>query len=449
MKKYIFALVLGIGAVLCNKTVSSQEYIEGNTYYDKKGKAYFYDENGKAFYYPEPVAIEEISDNAKSADNNNVEDNKSDDVPENVPASQTVDKNILADEELMKAITPEQLEEYVTQGADVNIKFIRKVKDEQDENKIIETKDVTPLMIAARYNENPKTIEMLLENGADIKAQNEKGGTALMFAAHNNKNPEIIEVLMQNGAEIEAKNKYGVTALMDAAYGNENPEVVETLLKYGANVEAKDNNGWTALMGAAYNNKNPEVIETLLKNGANIEAKNENGWTSLMEAAYNNKNPEVIEILLKNGANIEAKNKGGWTPLMEAARYNENIEVIETLLKHGANIEAKNNDGWTALRLADHNKNPKIVELLQKNIVEIIKMYDCSNGTYHKMCGIFENKTSSEQSPSLYIYYYDENDIKIGEERGKNVTIDPYGKAKFETFSFFDQFDHYVVKLKL
>lgn len=59
MKKYILALILGCGIVLQYQPVFSQNYIEGNTYYDKNGRAYFYDESGKAFYYPEPVAIEE------------------------------------------------------------------------------------------------------------------------------------------------------------------------------------------------------------------------------------------------------------------------------------------------------------------------------------------------------------------------------------------------------
>ena len=303
MRKYILAL--GCYIVLCNQTICAQEYIKGNTYYDNNGKAYFYDENGKAFYYPEPVAVEDISDNTKSADNNNVEDNKSDIASDNTTISHTVSKDILADEELMKTITPEQLERYISRGADVNIKFIRKTKDEQDENKIIETKDVTPLMMAALGNSDVKVIELLLKKGADIQAKNENEKTAFMYAAEENSNPEVIETLLKNGANIEAKAKYGLTALICAAYRNKNPEVIETLIKNGANIEAKNKYGLTALMYAAYGNKNPEVIETLIENGANIEAKDKDGTTALMLAMNKEENPDAAEVLIAYGANTD------------------------------------------------------------------------------------------------------------------------------------------------
>ena len=170
MRKYLFAL--GCYIVLCNQTICAQEYIEGNTYYDNNGKAYFYDENGKAFYYPEAVAVEDISNNIKSADsNNNVEDSKSDIASDNTTISHIVSKDILADEKLMKTITPEQLERYISQSADVNVRFTRKVKDSQDENKIIEVKNVTPLMMAALGNTDVKVIELLLKNGVNIEAK--------------------------------------------------------------------------------------------------------------------------------------------------------------------------------------------------------------------------------------------------------------------------------------
>ena len=392
MRKYILAL--GCYIVLCNQTICAQEYIKGNTYYDNNGKAYFYDENGKAFYYPEPVAVEDISDNTKSADNNNVEDNKSDIASDNTTISHTVSKDILADEELMKTITPEQLERYISRGADVNIKFIRKTKDEQDENKIIETKDVTPLMMAALGNSDVKVIELLLKKGADIQAKNENEKTAFMYAAEENSNPEVIETLLKNGANIEAKAKYGLTALICAAYRNKNPEVIETLIKNGANIEAKNKYGLTALMYAAYGNKNPEVIETLIENGANIEAKDKDGTTALMFAAYRNKNPEVIETLIENGANIEAKDKDGTTALMLAMNKEENPDAAEVLIAYGANTD------FLAERNIRNIGNQMLISAFTGNNPDIIRKM---TGQDPSTLGIGKNKRYTSLAGSIVV----------------------------------------------
>lgn len=42
----------------------SQEYIEGNTYYDTNGKAYYYAEDGNAYYYPDNVQEPTMSNNS-------------------------------------------------------------------------------------------------------------------------------------------------------------------------------------------------------------------------------------------------------------------------------------------------------------------------------------------------------------------------------------------------
>ncbi|MCI7486483.1 MAG: ankyrin repeat domain-containing protein [Alphaproteobacteria bacterium] len=323
MKKYIFAFILGCGAFLCGQAVYAQ------TDYD-------------------------ISDNTF--------------------ITETVDKNILADEDLMKTITPEQLERYIDQGANVNIRFIRETKDAQDESKIIETKNVTPLMMAALGNPDKKVIEILLENGADIKAQNEDEKTALMYAAQENSNPEVIKMLIGAGADVNTRTKVGWTALMLAARYNQNPEVIEVikmLIGAGADVDSRDKDGWTALMLAARNNQNPEVIKMLIGAGADMNARGEKGATALMFAAGFNKNPEVIKMLIGAGADVNAKGEKGVTALMFAARLNQNPKVVETLLKHGADVNNYLDDPIiTAAFVSMWNHNHKIFEMFFQDEID-------------------------------------------------------------------------------
>ncbi len=44
----------------------------------------------------------------------------------------------------------------------------------------------TPLHAAARYNYNPKVIQLLIDNGGDIHDKDNNGGTPLYLAAYKN-----------------------------------------------------------------------------------------------------------------------------------------------------------------------------------------------------------------------------------------------------------------------
>lgn len=169
-----------------------------------------------------------------------------------------------------------------------------------------------------------------IKAGADVNAKTNSGWTALMLAARNNQNPEIIKLLLNAGADVNAKADRGITALMVAAADyQKQPEVIKLLLEAGADVNAKNKIGTTALIFAAANNVNSEVIKTLLNAGANVNAKADNGYTVLMSAAFN-KNPEVVKILLNAGADVNAKDNDGKNTL-DLAREEGNTEAIKVL----------------------------------------------------------------------------------------------------------------------
>ena len=51
------------------------------------------------------------------------------------------------------------------------------------------------------------------EAGADLKARDEDGLTSLMLAARSNENPEVISVLLKAGADLKARDEDGLTSL--------------------------------------------------------------------------------------------------------------------------------------------------------------------------------------------------------------------------------------------
>ena len=60
-----------------------------------------------------------------------------------------------------------------------------------------------------------------IANGADVNAKSDGGWTALMLAARNNENPEVIKILLKAGADVNVKGKYGGTALIRALITSE------------------------------------------------------------------------------------------------------------------------------------------------------------------------------------------------------------------------------------
>ena len=78
--------------------------------------------------------------------------------------------------------------------------------------------DVDLAFLEATKSGNVKVAEDLLEQGADVNAQDEDGWTALMFSAKS-QNVEMAQMLMDNGADNEIRNKDGNKAIWIAKTG--------------------------------------------------------------------------------------------------------------------------------------------------------------------------------------------------------------------------------------
>jgi ankyrin repeat protein len=121
-----------------------------------------------------------------------------------------------------------------------------------------------------------KTLEALLDDGADVNARDAEGITPLMHAARGERpeianpaptdRPEVVELLIKRGADINAKTDSGFVALFWAArYGHD--RVAKILITHGADVNAKDKDGITAIQWAS-TNQQAKVVELLKEAGA-------------------------------------------------------------------------------------------------------------------------------------------------------------------------------------
>ncbi len=121
----------------------------------------------------------------------------------------------------------------------------------------------TALVDAAADNTNPGIVQVLLKYGAHTKMRD--GLTPLMLAALSNSEPKVLVALIRNGVNVNARSSMGETALMFAAGYTKNPQVVRVLLQNGAFPKAISDNGRTVLQYAGMNKEHGAEIRNILK----------------------------------------------------------------------------------------------------------------------------------------------------------------------------------------
>ena len=279
---------------------------------------------------------------------------------------------------------------------------------EQDANPDMASKN-KELFEAAKVGD-VLALQVSIDEGADINAQDENGNTALMLAVENGQD-EAAKHLMEEGADVEAfndlnktaidiaestkqkallgslekfknqnqdkdkeknqdknktsefdvnrRNKQGQTILMQLAVKG-NVEGAQKVINMGANVKGKDFKGHTALIFAA-NKGHVDIVKLLVDKGANLDVKDGSGRTALVHA-IEHKHTEVVSELLNKGARPDFRLKG-LTMLMIAA-YTGQQEVVQLLLDYGAGVKDKDIKGKTAIEYALVKGHMEIAELI-------------------------------------------------------------------------------------
>ncbi|HLK69720.1 MAG TPA: ankyrin repeat domain-containing protein [Bryobacteraceae bacterium] len=143
-------------------------------------------------------------------------------------------------------------------------------------------------------------VRSLLKEKAPINTSQGDGATALHWAAFRD-DQEMAQMLLDAGADVKAETREGSITPLFMACTNGSAGMVERLLKAGADANAVKSNGTTALMIAAASG-GADAVKLLLDHGADVKAKEmAHGQTALMFAASLNR-ADVVKLLLKRGA---------------------------------------------------------------------------------------------------------------------------------------------------
>jgi ankyrin repeat protein len=176
---------------------------------------------------------------------------------------------------------------------------------------------------------------------------------------------QILKLFLKNGMNINSIHNikgegcdFPATPLWYAYTRGRNEKVFTYLLKNGADPD----NCMFAI--AWYDDVN--AAELFKKYGAAIE--NGDAKNTPFLGAFNWKKFRIVEWFLKNGANVNVVDDDGNNALFYAVKRKYPSEQIQLLLKYGADFTKENNRGISAKKLAEQNRQRKILDLFSHHI---------------------------------------------------------------------------------
>ena len=164
----------------------------------------------------------------------------------------------------------------------------------------------TVLLIACSFKDYDNVVSILISRGADVNFKGKDGRAPLMWAAGNSL--ETTKILLNNGADVKANAYDGMNAFIQSAFGilskKVDTKVMDLLIENGADVNSalsgKDAAGWTVLLFASVNG-DIELAEYLISQGANVNHTSNEGSTAL-SLARQEKYETLVSLLKEHGA---------------------------------------------------------------------------------------------------------------------------------------------------
>lgn len=242
----------------------------------------------------------------------------------------------------------------------------------------------TPLHDAVRWDD-VEAIQILLDNGADIRVGNKYKETPLHYAAWQDEQ-KAASLLIAKGADPNARDSYQLTPLHEAVrYGH--TEIARIMLDAGADVNARTEDGVTPLHYAA--SENLDVVKLLVERGVDVNAVTEDGLSPLTYSKFkgiadylvvkgakpNNiydhallgDIADVKQMLVNNPQLASESRRWGRRTLIYHAIIGDSLPMVELLISRGADVNVYDVNGVSPLGLAKRLGRVEIAKVLREH----------------------------------------------------------------------------------
>ncbi|MCE9506697.1 MAG: ankyrin repeat domain-containing protein [Alphaproteobacteria bacterium] len=196
-----------------------------------------------------------------------------------------------------------------------------------------------------------RTVEVLLNAGANCNETTENGSTPLLIAVVRG-HTEVVKVLLQFQAALETMNEHFVKTdakkrtAFQLAVDRGQAELIEAMIEKGADVNRKDAEQKTPLL-CAIENGNLDLARLLVKAGADLNKPCDTYGTPLVYACAadtldDKVRAEMIDLLIRLGADADVPSPTGMLPIHLAMTSLYAQEVLAALLRYPV---SKDTDG--------------------------------------------------------------------------------------------------------
>lgn len=295
-------------------------------------------------------------------------------------------------------------------AADI-VKFLLDQKG-NDVNKI--THEGRTYLHWATQKGDPEVVKLLIEKGANINLEDERGLSPLYYGLNNGlTNIAVIDLFFKAGLDPKAKYKEDQSTLMMVAIPTDKDlKITDYLISKGLSLSDTDKNGATVFDYAAKGG-DIELMKALLKKGAK---PTDNALLLAAQGTRRTSNTvDTYRFLIddvKLNPNVLDKNGNNLLQLI-ASKQNQ-AEVAAYLISKGVDANNINKDGSNALMLAAGGNDSELVKLLVAKTNNINALDQ--NGESALIQAV---KSGSAESMSLLIA--DKADVKILDAKGNNL----------------------------
>ena len=250
------------------------------------------------------------------------------------------------------------------------VKLATKIGSQQIVNMLLTTfKQCLLHQALARNVEEQETVEILLENGADVNSWSKDGYLPIHIAAELD-SLKNMQLLIKFGANVDARRKNGWSAIHYAVY-KKRTHIVRFLIENGSDVNASvDSENCYTSIHIATKVGSPDIIEILIKAGANVNSRNDYDAMPI-HLAVSFGYLDCVKLMTRYGADINARGPRSWRPIHFAV-FKNFIEVVQYMLPNGAEVNPKDDDGAMPIHLAAKSGYIGIMELLIDNGADVV-----------------------------------------------------------------------------